>query len=221
MGCEGCNNCNSNCSEESQICYDPLMVFLYLIMRDIVPVGNVDRIVKDTMSSVEKGFVPDNVWLAKYANKISDQIYHAKEIELKKALEEAFKLEEYKRKTKSERPSISCGTNVKQESEEETPTFYIHSAEELEEEPIEEINDISVSSKYIEDIKSAINKLKEENFISEDFAKTLQDEASSISEKKSSSEQQNEFSRSNVKTNSLHDMENKVHKILTRTKILK
>lgn len=73
---------------------DPLTSFLYQLMRDEVPCGTIETIVKDVISEGNVEIIFTNGYLAKYANNLAELIRNAGQIKLKSALEEIFTVEE-------------------------------------------------------------------------------------------------------------------------------
>jgi hypothetical protein len=54
---------------------DPLEVFLYLLMRDLVPLGDVEKLVKDSeMTAADSKAQLSNGWLAKYAKDLAARL---------------------------------------------------------------------------------------------------------------------------------------------------
>ena len=52
-------------------CYDPLVFFLYVLMRDGCPVGEIERALEQTTSEVCQY---TNGWLARYAKDVADRL---------------------------------------------------------------------------------------------------------------------------------------------------
>lgn len=68
---------------------DPLTTFLYLLMRNELPAGKVEGLVREAVDSSEECLFT-NGWLAHYANNLAETIKDAKANHLKSALEKAF-----------------------------------------------------------------------------------------------------------------------------------
>ncbi|MFA5023390.1 MAG: hypothetical protein WC523_00335 [Patescibacteria group bacterium] len=57
---------------------DPLVDFFYLLMRDELPIGKVERLVRDSFNPPGKGeTVFTNGWLAQYSKNLADMIRNA------------------------------------------------------------------------------------------------------------------------------------------------
>lgn len=81
---------------------DPLTTLFYLLIRDHVPAGVVEKIVWEVANDPEE-IVFTNGWLAKYANNLSEQLTGAKTVQLKSALEKVFNETEEVRSVRAKR----------------------------------------------------------------------------------------------------------------------
>jgi len=81
---------------------DPLTSFLYQLLRDHLPAGEVEKIVCDVIAEggVEVTFT--NGWLAKYANNLADKIRSAATVKLKADLDKVWQEEE----KEEEKPAV-------------------------------------------------------------------------------------------------------------------
>jgi hypothetical protein len=73
---------------------DPLTSFLYQLIRDELPAGKVEKIVRDVLSEGDKEVLFTNGWLAQYANNLAEMIKNAHTEKLKETLTKVFDAEE-------------------------------------------------------------------------------------------------------------------------------
>jgi len=88
---------------------DALTSFLYELMRDHLPAGVVEQLVRTAVNEPEEN-VFTNGWLAKYANNLAEQLNNAKTDNLAKILSEAFG-------TGVERPAVESRPSFKSDEE--------------------------------------------------------------------------------------------------------
>lgn len=69
---------------------DPLTAFLYLLMRDELAAGKVEKLVREVVYDSPEDCTFTNGWLAKYANNLAEEIKYANTKRLSQALEGAF-----------------------------------------------------------------------------------------------------------------------------------
>ena len=67
---------------------DALTSFLYELIRDHLPAGVVEEIVRNSVNNTEVLFT--NGWLAKYSNNLAEELLNAKTNNIKNILSEAF-----------------------------------------------------------------------------------------------------------------------------------
>jgi polyhydroxyalkanoate synthesis regulator phasin len=79
---------------------DPLTTFLYLLMRNDLPAGTVEALVRESVNSAEECTFT-NGWLAHYAHNLAEELKNARVSHLKSALDKAFEAEEQARKKKA------------------------------------------------------------------------------------------------------------------------
>lgn len=79
---------------------DPLTTFLYLLMRNDLPAGVVEKLVIEAVDSAEESTFT-NGWLAHYAHNLSEELKNARVTHLKKALDNVFTAEEEAKKEKA------------------------------------------------------------------------------------------------------------------------
>ena len=79
---------------------DPLTAFLYDLMRDHLPAGVVEKMIRENVDN-EQECIFTNGWLAKYAHNLAERINNSKLIHLQKELENVFEGEEKVRDEKA------------------------------------------------------------------------------------------------------------------------
>ena len=73
---------------------DPLTSFIYQLLRDEMPAGKVEALVRSIVNEGQQEVLFTNGWLAQYANNLADMIKNAQSIKLGEALTKVFEDEE-------------------------------------------------------------------------------------------------------------------------------
>jgi hypothetical protein len=147
--------------ESGSVTYsDPLTSFLYLLMRDEIPCGVVERLVHEVASDAGQDIIFTNGYLAKYAHNLSELIKGAVNVKLKTALESAFTVEE---------------SVVQDVSEIEDDTLQVKSFES---------NDVADHMKLstVDDAKEIIKNLNKNGGLSDEDANRISNELEEVRE---------------------------------------
>jgi hypothetical protein len=146
---------------------DPLTSFLYQLMRDELPAGIVEKIVRDIVNEPEECLYT-NGWLAQYANNLSEELKNAASNKLKKALNVAF-------------------DNTKKEDKRVTGDFSLINEDStiLEEKirnesNIEEEIDDENEEPAVDDAKGAVQQMVEHGHISKEEGESLKQEIDGV-----------------------------------------
>lgn len=159
---------------------DPLTSFLYQLIRDELPAGVVEKIVRDVVNEPEECLYT-NGWLAQYANNLSEELKNASANKLRKALNVAFngnvKKENIKDKQKITSSSDSYTGNDLSLMDKD---FTALEEKIRNESNIEEEIDNENEDPAVDDAKDAVQQMVEHGHISKEEGESLKQEIDGV-----------------------------------------
>lgn len=173
---------------------DPLTSFLYQLMRDELPAGTVEKLVREVVNEGAQDVLFTNGWLAQYANNLAEMLKNAHTEKLKESLAKVFDDEEKERekaalvskameKLRSPDGEIEDFTN---EELAELESKVVTACKKVEEADTDKGSEPVVAWTSFEEAAEMIEHLKAEGQISKEDADRLSDELKEVEDEISS-----------------------------------
>jgi len=152
---------------------DPLTTFLYLLMRNDLPAGTVESLVRESINSAEE-CVFTNGWLAQYAHNLAEELKNAKVNHLRDALDKVFSFEEEARKNKAmEEEKARIEQELEEVSESLTDEELAVLEQRIKEEAFGEEEEEGEEVPATEEAKEAVQQMVEQGHLSKEEAEAI------------------------------------------------